>query len=281
MIEDLLKPFGLNYSPELLLDILKPLGHIVVILIAGLLTLRLVDSALKRIWAIVPGGAHARIARVEQRTETLRHVVGSVGKIVIWSVVLLMVIPEFGINTAPLLTGAGILGLAVGFGTQSLVKDVIAGFFILLEDQYGVGDVVKIGDQDGVVEHMTLRITILRNFEGHVHVIPNGSVSAITVMTRDWARAVVDVTVPHTVEIGRLFKVLEGTGNRLFSAMKDQVLDEPEILGVEKLSDEGVTVRMAVKTLPSKRAIVTREWRRLIREVLDQEGIELSQKHIP
>ena len=187
-----------------------------------------------------------------------------------------MIMAEFKISTGPILTSAGILGLAVGFGAQSLVKDVISGFFILLEDQYGVGDAVRIGDLEGAVEHMTLRITILRNFEGHVHVIPNGIVTSLTVMTRDWARAVVDITVPHTVEIGNLFRVLETTGTLLLDEQKESVLEKPQILGIEKLSDEGATVRLAVKTTPSKKAVVSREWRRIILEVLDREGIELS-----
>ena len=158
------------------------------------------------------------------------------------------------------------------------MKDVISGFFILLEDQYGVGDSVRIGDLEGVVEHMTLRITILRNFEGHVHVIPNGIVTSLTVTTRDWARAVVDITVPHTVEIGNLFRVLETTGDTSVSSEHEGSgdLEKPQILGIEKLSDEGATVRLAVKTTPSKKADVSREWRRMILEALDREGIELA-----
>jgi len=274
--QSLLERFGLT-NPANLLPLLEAFFHIVVILVFGLITLRLVDSALKRIWTIVPGD-HTRTSRVENRTETLRHIVGSFGKTVIWSIAILMILSEFKLATGPILTGVGILGLAVGFGAQSLVKDVISGFFILLEDQYGVGDSVKIGELEGVVEHMTLRITILRNFEGHVHVIPNGIVTSLTVTTRDWARAVVDVTVPHTVEIGNLFRVLESTGTRLLGDLKDNVLENPQILGIEKLSDEGATVRLAVKTPPSKKAIVSREWRRIILEALDREGIELVTK---
>ena len=266
--------FSLIYRPELL----KSLFHIAVILVAELLTLRILNSAVKRIWTIVPSGDHTRITRVEQRAETLRHIVGSVGKITLWTMAIITALPEFGINIGPLLAGAGILGLAIGFGAQSLVKDVISGFFILLEDQYGVGDVVRIGDQDGVVEHMTLRTTILRNFDGHVHVIPNGAVASVTVQTRDWARAVVDVTVPHSVEIGRLLSVLDGTGTRLYDEMKDQVIEKPQVLGIEKLSDEGATVRLAVKTLPFRKAEVTRAWRLMVKEAVDREGIALAQK---
>lgn len=265
------------FSSDNFYDLLKSVRYIAVIFFGGRFVLWLLNSALKRIWSIVPAGDRPRITRAEQRTETMRHIVGSVGKIVLWGIVLLTVIGELGYSTG-VLTSAGILSLAVGFGAQSLVKDVISGFFLLLEDQYGVGDVVRIGDQDGTVEHMTLRTTTLRNFEGHVHLIPNGSVTTVTVQTRDWARAVVDITVAHTVEIGRLLRVLEATGPQLHSEMKDMVIESPKILGIEKLSDEGVTVRLAVKTLPFKRAEVARAWRLMIKESVDREGIELLQK---
>jgi small conductance mechanosensitive channel len=278
MPESLLSWFRLIYTQVFLNSFLLGLLHIFEILIIGLIVLRLVDTALKRVWDKVASHDILGRSRVEQRTETLRHIVGSVGRIVVWGAAILMIIHEFGVDTGPLLTGAGILGLAVGFGAQSLVKDVIAGFFILLEDQYAVGDSVRIGEHDGTVEYMSLRTTILRNFEGHIHVIPNGTVSSVTVTTRDWARAVVDITVPHNVNISRLFGLLESSGTRLLEEFKEQVLDRPAILGIEKLSDQGATVRLAVKTLPSKQAELTREWRRLIREVLDNEGIELSQK---
>jgi small-conductance mechanosensitive channel len=272
MLQSLLERFSLT-NPVNLFPLVWGLFHVVVILVAGLVALRLVDSALKR-WAV----ARASSSRGESRTETLRHIVGSFGKIVIWGIAVLMIMGEFNLSTGPILTTAGILGLAVGFGAQSLVKDVISGFFILLEDQYGVGDAVRIGDLEGVVEHMTLRITILRNFEGHVHVIPNGSVSSLTVTTRDWARALVDVTVPHNVEIRNLFRVLETTGTLLLNEQKESILDKPQILGIERLSDEGATVRLAVKTRPSSKAVVSREWRRFILEALEREGIELVMK---
>jgi small-conductance mechanosensitive channel len=275
MLHSLLEYFGLT-SPENLIKLIGAFVRIIAILIAGLLALRLVDSALKR-WAINPGDQN-RPSRVENRAETLRHIVGSLGKIVIWGIAVLMIIREFKVDTGPLLTGAGILGLAVGFGAQSLVKDVISGFFILLEDQYGVGDAVRIGEMEGIVEHMTLRVTILRNFEGHVHLIPNGSVSSLTVTTRDWARALVDVTVPHNVEIRNLFRVLETTGTLLLNEQKDSILDRPQILGIERLSDEGATVRLAVKTRPSSKAVVSREWRRFILEALEREEIPLVMK---
>jgi small conductance mechanosensitive channel len=177
-----------------------------------------------------------------------------------------------------LLATAGIGGLAVGFGAQSLVKDVISGFFILLEDQFGVGDVVKIGDFSGVVERMTLRATVLRNLEGQVHVVPNGNIQNVTVMTKEWARAVLDLTFPHEEPIGRTFEVLERVGARLAREWPDSVLEQPTILGVEKIDDSGVTIRSIVKTPPFKNAEVLREWRLRAKEEFDRAGIRFAQK---
>src|SRR5215470_8784878 len=215
------------------------------ILVFGYVTLRLIDSALNRLRSLVPA---ADIARVEQRTETLRHIIRSISKIILILVLALTISSELGYNIGPVLASAGIAGLAVGFGAQSLVKDIISGFFILFEDQYGVGDVVKIGDQSGVVEKMTLRATVLRNLEGQVYVVPNGNIQHVVVMTKEWARAVLDVTVSHKQELSKVFETLKRVGAGLARDWPDRVLEQPTILGVEKIDESGVTVRSIVKT---------------------------------
>jgi small conductance mechanosensitive channel len=192
--------------------------------------------------------------------------------------VVLLIGSELGFNILPVLASAGIAGLAIGFGAQSLVKDVISGFFILFEDQYGVGDVVRIGDFTGAVERMSLRATVLRNLEGQVHVVPNGNIQNVTVMTKEWARAVLDVTVRHEEEIGKVFEVLQRVGMRLAQDWPDRVLEKPSILGVEKLDDTGMMVRCVVKTPPFKQADVLREWRRRVKDEFDRAGIVLAQK---
>jgi moderate conductance mechanosensitive channel len=275
--------------PQSLRDILAseylrfvvPALHILFMLAVGYFLLRLVDSALKRLPMMIAGSDVIRIARVQQRTETLRHIVRSVGNIVLIVIVILQISAELGYYdrfVAPVLAGAGILGLAVGFGAQSLVKDVISGFFILMEDQYGVGDVVKIGDFSGVVERMTFRATVLRNLEGQVHVVPNGNIQNVTVMTKEWARAVLDVTVRHDEELAKIFEALERVGKRLEQDWPDRVLERPTVLGVEKLDDMGVTIRSIVKTPPFKQADVLREWRRRVKEEFDRCGIQFAQK---
>jgi len=245
------------------------------ILVFGYVTLRLIDSALNRLRSLVPA---ADIARVEQRTETLRHIIRSISKIILILVLALTISSELGYNIGPVLASAGIAGLAVGFGAQSLVKDIISGFFILFEDQFSIGDVVKIGDFSGVVERMTLRVTILRNLEGQVYVVPNGNIQHVTVMTKEWARAVLDVTVSHKQELSKVFDTLKAVGAQLARDWPDRVLDQPAVLGIEKLDDSGVTIRSIVKTPAFKKDDVLREWRRRVKEEFGRAAIVFTDK---
>src|SRR5262247_3662591 len=206
--------------------------HIVFILVLAYIVYKMIDSGLNRLRMIIPSDDLMGHARMKQRTETLRSVIRSVSKTVIILFVILQIGSELGFlaTLAPLLATAGIGGLAVGFGAQSLVKDVISGFFILFEDQFGVGDVVKIGDFSGVVERMTLRVTVLRNLEGQVHIIPNGNIHTVTVMTKEWARAVVDVTVALKEDLSNVFQVLNRISQRLAQDMPHEILDKPTLL---------------------------------------------------
>ena len=267
--------YGPIYGP-----LIPPLIHIVLTIIAAYVMLRLMDSALSRVRAILPSPDVKGAARVQQRTETLRHVIRSVAKGILIVVVVLQAADELGYTLTPIVASAGIVGLAVGFGAQSLVKDVISGFFILFEDQFGVGDVVKIGDFAGVVERMTLRATVLRNLEGQVYVVPNGNIQHVTVMTNEWARAVLDITVPHKEDLARVFQTLQSIGGKLAQDWPDRVLEQPTILGVEKLDDSGVMIRSIVKTPPFKQAEVLRDWRRRVKDEFDRTGIELTQKPV-
>ncbi len=273
MTQFLRESFGFIYAP-----IIIPLVRIAWILIIGFFILKIIDSALSRLRLLIPSSDVIGGARVEQRAETLRHIVRSVSKGVLIVLIGLTISSELGFDIGPILASAGIVGLAIGFGAQSLVKDVISGFFILFEDQYGVGDVVKIETLSGVVERMTLRATVLRNFEGQVHVIPNGNIHMVTVLTKEWARAVVGVTVPHKEDLANVFQVLQRVGSRLAQDMQSQVLEQPTILGVEKLDDSGVTIRVVVKTPPLKQFEVTREWRRRIKDEFDKAGIDFAAK---
>src|SRR5215470_15038841 len=213
------------YAPRIL-----PWVHVAGMLFFALVVLRLSDSALKRLRLLIPAKDAFGVTRAEQRAETLQHIVRSVVKFALIIFVGLTISGELGFNIGPLLASVGIAGVAIGFGAQSLVKDVIAGFFILLEDQYGVGDVIKIGEHSGAVEHMSLRATVLRNLEGQVHVIPNGTIQSVTVMTKEWARAVIDVTVGYREDLDKVFRVLERIGDSLHEDWPDRVTEKPTIL---------------------------------------------------
>jgi small-conductance mechanosensitive channel len=262
----------LDVIPTLIL----PVAHVLTVLVIGLLLLQLIDSALRRIARIVPSD-EGHLPRIDHRTETLRHFVRSLGRTVLAIGIVIMITFEVGWDLTPLLAGAGIASLAVAFGAQSLVKDVIAGFFVLLEDQFSVGENVRIGTLEGVVEEMTLRVTVLRNADGEVHVIPNGSIQTVSALSRDWRRALVDVEVSSKEELGRVFGVLAAVNDALSKSQHRVVIDRPTIVGIEKMTGNGVTIRLAAKTLPDKQGEVAHEWRMRIKETFDREGIQLAE----
>ena len=254
----------------------RPILHVLSFLVIGVATLRLIDSGLKRIARIMPSDASHR-RRIQHRTETLRHFVRSFGKAIIGVLMVILITFELGRDVTPVLAGAGIAGLAIGFGAQSLVKDVIAGFFVLLEDQYGVGEVVRIGTQEGTVEGMTLRVTVLRNADGEVHVIPNGSVQSVTVLSRDWRRALIEVELSSKEELGRVFNVLTRISEDLARDMSGQIIGMPGIIGIQRITGTGVTIQLAARTHPSKQGDVANQWRRRIKDTFDREGIRLAE----
>jgi moderate conductance mechanosensitive channel len=275
-------PQLLRYLNSLDNRYIVPLVHIIVIIVFAYLILRLVDSGLRRLRSVIHAEDLLGVPRASQRTETLSHIIRSIAKWILIVFVLFEIGAELGFidrnGLDKIWASAGIATLALAFGAQSLVKDVISGFFILFEDQFGVGDVVKIGDFSGVVEKMTLRATVLRNLEGQVHVVPNGNIQHVTVMTKEWARAVLDVTLRIDEDLEKIFAALQRVATRLAADFPDRVLETPTTLGVEKLDDTGMTIRSIVKTPPYKQADVLREWRRRVKEEFDRAGIQFTQK---
>jgi small-conductance mechanosensitive channel len=259
-------------------DLLFPIMHVLTVFLLGLLLLKMIDSLLKRLATFVPADA-SHFHRMNHRTETLRHFVRSLGRTVLAVGVVIMVAAEMGYPNflGTLLAGAGIAGLAIGFGAQSLVKDVISGFFVLLGDQYGIGESIRVGTLEGIVEEMTLRVTVLRNADGEIHVIPNGSVQTVSVLSRDWRRVLVDVEVSPKQELGRVFGVLAGVNDTLAKSQGGSIIDKPTIIGIEKLTGNGITIRLAARTYPEKQGEVVFEWRRRIKETFDREGIQLAE----
>jgi moderate conductance mechanosensitive channel len=224
------------------------------------------------------------LARVEEfsrrqvRLETLRGILVSTLRVFIVIAAFISVLSEFGVNVTTLLAGVSILGLAVSFGAQSLVKDVITGFFILLEDQYGVGDVVRVNGKDGLsggVEAVSLRTTVLRDLEGTAHVIPNGEIRTVSVLSKDWARAVSDVEIAQDVPLDVALELISKTATEFFNdpEWKDKFLEPPEVLGVQALTGVSVTLRTLFKVQPKEQWGVSREFKRRIKTAFDLAGL--------
>ncbi|HEY8259552.1 MAG TPA: mechanosensitive ion channel family protein [Gemmatimonadales bacterium] len=212
----------------------------------------------------------------ERRGQTIAQLLRSMGRVVIVAVAILLTFNIF-IDIGPILAGAGILGLAVSFGAQSLVKDVISGFFILFENQFALGDVIEAGGKSGTVEKMTLRVVVLRDVYGVMHVIPNSEIKVVSNKTRGWSRAVVDVGVGRDVDVDRALDVVRDEATRFSNDPKwKQDLDGPvEVLGVESISDNSVIIRSLVRTRPGSQWSVGREFRRRMKARLYREEIEI------
>jgi small conductance mechanosensitive channel len=214
-------------------------------------------------------------ARAAARAETLAGVAVSLLRISVWTIAMLMILDEFGINLAPVLAGVSIVGVAVGFGAQSLVKDFVSGFFMLAEDQFGVGDGITVLDVTGLVEEVNLRITRLRTSDGTVWFIPNGEIRKLGNSAKEWSRAVVDVTIPAEADIDAATTAITEEASALAAdeAWADTVLERPDVLGVESVSPSDTTVRVAVRTKPGEAGRVERELRGRIARRLRRDGI--------
>jgi small conductance mechanosensitive channel len=240
------------------------------------LAYRVVRLAARRIELAVDDGDDSVTTLRERRGRTISQLLRSMGRVVIYAIAILLTFNVF-IDIGPILAGAGILGLAVSFGAQSLVKDVISGFFILFENQFGIGDVIEVAGHSGVVEKMTLRVVVLRDGEGVMHVVPNGEIKVVSNKTRGWSRAVVDVGVPYEENVDRALEVLRDEAAQ-FSTDKawGTQLDGPvEVLGVESLSDSAVVLRTLLRTQPGSQWSVAREFRRRIKNRFDKETLDI------
>ncbi|GAB2986923.1 mechanosensitive ion channel family protein [Nocardioides montaniterrae] len=215
--------------------------------------------------------------RRRQRARTMAGVLNSVISVVLIAVIGTMVLSVLGVNIAPIIASAGIIGLALGFGAQSLVKDFLAGIFIFLEDQYGVGDVVDVGSASGTIEAVTLRMTRLRDVEGTVWYVPNGEVLRVGNKSQNWSRAVVDIQVGPGEDLGKVQQVMREVAHDLWldPDFSHVVVEEPEVTGVETMNMDAITLRVMIKTAPLEQWAVARTLRERIKARFDHEGIAL------
>jgi len=257
-----------------------------IVLIGGLIVLGLIKRSIHRWESRVPRTLQASEQPEDrergQRLMTLATVVNVVASIVVWVIVILTIMGVWGIPMTPLIAVGTTIGIAVGFGAQDVVRDVIAGFLILVEDQYAIGDVVSIAGVSGSVEAIQLRTTVLRDLEGNRHHVPNGQIKVASNMTADFSRLALDIPVSYDTDVDHAIDVIrdEAVGFALAEDWSEKFLSEPEMLGVNKLDESSVNIRVVLTLTTEDRWVVKREFLRRIKIRLDAEGIEIPYAHI-
>jgi small conductance mechanosensitive channel len=279
---------------ELADHLLAPMLSIVAIVIGAFVVNRIVTRGVRRALRTLHSGAvRERIGalrrrmpsallqtdelslRADQRINALTSVLRSIASAVIFTIAGFLILGEVGLDLAPLLAGAGIVGLAIGFGAQSLVKDFLSGLFILVEDQFGVGDIVDLDQRTaGTVEAVSLRTTRLRSVDGTVWHVPNGDIGRVGNKSQHWSRALLDVGVAYDTDIDHAKAVIKRVADLLWKH-RDDIVEEPEVWGVERLGANAVVIRLVVKTRPADQYAVSRELRQRLKEAFDLEGIEI------
>lgn len=258
-------------------------GPRVIGIIAGMIVLLWVARRGERhiVRLLVGRSDHGGPEERENRAKTLVSVFHSAATVAVFGGGSLMLLTELGVNIVPLMGGAAVIGLAVAFGAQNLIRDYFYGFMILLESQYAVNDVVRIGDISGLVERITLRVTMLRSLDGTVHFVPNGEITRVSNMTHGWSRALFDIEVAYKEDVDRVMETLMELAKELRRdpAYRGLILDMPEMLGVDNLGDSGVAIRFFLKTRPLKQWTVRRELLRRIKKRFDELGIEIPFPH--
>lgn len=264
---------------SIILDWLKEHGAAVagVLLVSALAywLLSLVTKALSRQIQEMDGEDNSEL---DKRTETIFRVVRSTGIVLIVGTAVLMILTEFGVSVTPVLASVGFAGLALGLGAQTLVKDIISGLFILIENQYTVGDVIDVNGLAGSVEEMTLRATMIRGLDGTLHIVPNGEIRVVSNMTCDWSRAVVDVGIAYDADVDAAMETLNEIGEQMVedTAVAPLLLEPPSVTGIEGLDDWAVRLRVLATTQPGQQWAVQRHLRRQIRLVFAEKGIEIA-----
>ncbi|GHF64478.1 small conductance mechanosensitive channel [Deinococcus metalli] len=248
-------------------------GQFLVVFAMALIAWNLIGTLSRRIVA------DEEFNRRTVRVQTLKGVVESTLRVIVVVIALISALQALGINPTGLLAGVSVFGLAVGFGAQSLIKDVFNGFFILLEDQYGVGDVITVnsGQLSGGVERVNLRVTALRALDGTVHIVPNGQINTVSVSSKDWSRVVAEVDVTYAANINDALRVLERVSNEIYEDQEWNhfFLEKPEMQGVTQLAPDGVTLRALFKVQPKSQYAIGREFNRRIKIAMDQSRIEI------
>ena len=269
---------------SLSLTVGNALVKITLITVLALIAIRFLKLGLHHVEGMVARAGRTAAESPEasrKRAATLTGILRTIIVALIWSVVIVEVLEQVGLDIRPILAGAGIIGLAVGFGAQNLVRDLISGFFIILEDQIRLGDVAIINGTGGLVESITFRTIRLRDFSGVVHVFPNGTITTLSNMTKEWSAFVLDMGVAYKEETDRVVEVMRQVGEELQRdpSFRDKFISPIEIIGVDNFADSAVVIRIRIKTLPLEQWNVGREYRRRLKQAFDAQGIEIPFPH--
>lgn len=256
------------------------LPTILIILVLAILTMKMLDPLTLRLQNVFLGRLQKRedeTGEVEKRIMTLAQIIKSAMKLVIGFMVALLLLREVGVDIAPLIAGAGIAGLAVGFGAQNLVRDFISGFFILLEDQVRVGDVAVVNGTGGLVESVGLRTMVLRDQSGVVHIFPNGAITMVSNMTKDWSAMVFDISVAYKENVDHVIEVMKEVGAKLQTdpEIGTFILEPLEVMGLDAFADSALVIKSRFKTKPRQQWVVGREFNKRLKKAFDEAGIEI------
>ncbi len=254
------------------------------ILIAGYVSARFLRIFLSRLEsALVKAGERTEPVpgQARKRVATLIGLLRTIALVLLWAVVLVIALGQIGLDVTPILAGAGIIGLAVGFGAQNLVRDVISGFFMVLEDQVRVGDVAIVNGTGGLVETITFRTIVLRDLAGVVHVFPNGTINTLSNMTKEWSGYVIDVGVAYKEDTDHVVEVMVRVAEEMRQdpELGPKILEPIEVFGVDDFADSAVVIKARLKTHPIQQWTVGREYRRRLKKAFDAEGIEIPFPH--
>ena len=265
--------------------LISTLPSLLIIAILAFILLKVANLFLRRIKPIMlkhmGSGSDLDSRELEKRLDTLLGILRSIIKVIIWVMVGMLVLRKIGIDIAPIIAGAGIVGLAVGFGAQELVRDLIAGFFMLLENQIREGDVAIVNGTGGLVEHVGMRTIVLRDLSGVVHVFQNGKVNTLSNMTKNWSGMVFDIGVAYKEDTDKVAEVIQQVAEELRADpdFRDKILEPIEIFGVDGFGDSAVIMKARFKTVPIEQWTVGREYRRRLKKAFDEQGIEIPFPH--
>ncbi|MBS3819925.1 mechanosensitive ion channel family protein [bacterium] len=265
--------------------IINELPGILILVVATLIVLKFYKSFIKQLRKTIINRQQKKqdvdAQEAEKRVETLMNILRSIGRILILVIFVMILLKKLGVDIGPMLAGAGILGLAVGFGAQTLVRDIISGFFMLLENQIRTGDYAIINGQGGMVEKIELRTTTLRDFSGTIHIFQNGNINMVSNMTMEWSAMIFEIGVAYKEDTDEVVDIMKEVGEELRNDpdFKENILEPLEVFGVDQFADSAVIIKARFKTKPIIQWSVGREYRRRLKKAFDERGIEIPFPH--